>query len=151
MRNPSVSAGCFNGGWTGNVSTAEAAESHPIPWAAALGAMEAAGAAGVDGLWFQGGVVHALADTPVARREVEITGEVLKIASGIGALPGEPDKILCVAAGTDGAERFARVRALLGGGVQASVSHPRLLEIVPAGVSKRAAVERRATPRTTSG
>jgi hydroxymethylpyrimidine pyrophosphatase-like HAD family hydrolase len=155
---------CFNGGWVGDVSTGVAVSERRIDRVDALHAMATARDAGVRSMWFTGSAIYALSSDPVVAREASLTGERLEIANTLEELPGEPGKIMCVAPEPSERAAFAVVRGLLGQRLSVSGSHPRLLEIGPLGVSKRAAVEtvaarlgcppenapRRETPRTIS-
>ncbi len=132
---------CFNGGWTGNITTGAALESHPLPREAALRAMQEASDLGLAAMWFAGDAVHVLAGNAMVRQEAAITGEPLHVAECLDALPASPGKILCVADPDEASGHFAVLRQRLAGVVEAAGSHPRLLEIGPLGVSKRRAVE----------
>jgi len=132
---------CFNGAWIGDVSTGVARMDQRIARPEALEVMAAANDGGIRPMWFAAGAIHALAYDPVVAREAGVTGEPVEIAGTLAGLPGEPGKIMCVAA--DPAERahFETVRTRFGARLSISSSHRRFLEIGPQGVSKRAAAE----------
>jgi Cof subfamily protein (haloacid dehalogenase superfamily) len=132
---------CFNGGWIGNVATGASIHQAPIERAAALAAMIAAQAEGTNPMWFTATGIHALEITESIRREAAITGEALHVAADPAELPGEPGKIMCVAANPADAAGFQRLRERLGSGLSVASSHTRLLEIGPLQVSKRSAIE----------
>jgi Cof subfamily protein (haloacid dehalogenase superfamily) len=130
---------CFNGGWIGDTSTRLAWREKRIARCDALEVMEAAAQAGLRPMWFSGSAVHALADDPVIMREAAVTREPVEFAECLDALPGEPGKIMCVAATTADRQGSEALRRHFGERLAISASHPRLLEIGPQGVSKRAA------------
>ena len=132
---------CFNGGWIGDVSTGVAVSERRIDRADALHAMATARDAGVRPMWFTGSAIYALSSDPIIAREARVTGERLEIADTLEELPGEPGKIMCVAPDPSERAAFAVIRQQLGERLSVSGSHPRLLEIGPRGVSKKAAVE----------
>ncbi|MER9059927.1 Cof-type HAD-IIB family hydrolase [Mesorhizobium sp. M0520] len=131
---------CFNGAWIGDVSTGIAVSEQRIGRADALHAMALAQAAGVRPMWFTGTAIHALAEDPVIVREAGVTNEPLLLADAMEDLPGAPGKIMCVAAQPAGRVAFGALRANLGNRLSVSGSHPRLLEIGPADVSKKVAI-----------
>lgn len=130
---------CMNGGWVGNVSTGAILRTSPLDRPLALTAMEAAARLGLNPMWFAGEAVEVLENNSLVRREAAITDEPLQVVAGIEALQGAPGKIMCVAEGPKALSGFDRLRAELGDRLSVSGSHPRLLEIGPAGVSKRSA------------
>ncbi|MBX3567480.1 MAG: Cof-type HAD-IIB family hydrolase [Rhizobiaceae bacterium] len=130
---------CFNGGWSGNVSSGVQRSSQPIARGDALIAMAAAHDAGLRPMWFTSLGIHALGDDELVAREAAATGETLSVAETIDKLPGAPGKIMCVSADPSAQERFAALRSQLEDRLTVSASHPRLLEIGPLGVSKRGA------------
>jgi Cof subfamily protein (haloacid dehalogenase superfamily) len=132
---------CFNGGWVGDVSTRIAWHEQRIPRTDALEAMAEAEQAGLRPMWFSGSAVHALSDDPLILREAAITREPVQLAGGVEELPDEPGKIMCVAAAPADREGFDALRRRFGARLSVSGSHPRLLEIGPPDVSKRAAAE----------
>jgi Cof subfamily protein (haloacid dehalogenase superfamily) len=132
---------CFNGGWIGDVSTPTAWRDTRIPRGDALELMDAAEQAGLRPMWFGGSVIHALSDDPLIAREAAVTREAVQLAVSLEALPGQPAKIMCVAATEADREGFEALRSRFGAGVSVSGSHPRLLEVGPRGVSKRVAAE----------
>lgn len=132
---------CFNGGWIGDLGTGEARVSTPIPRDEALAVMAAAQESGVVALWYGAGGISTIGEHPLAVREAKITGESLRVVSAIAGLPGEPGKIMCVRADPDDDTGFAAMRLRFSDRLAVAGSHPRLLEIGPQGVSKRAAVE----------
>jgi HAD superfamily hydrolase (TIGR01484 family) len=132
---------CFNGGWIGDVSSGTAWHEQRIPRADALEVMEAAAQAGLRPMWFGGSAIHALSEDPLIAREAAVTSESLQLAVRLEGLPGEPGKIMCVAAAAADREGFEALRTRFGERLSVSGSHPRLLEIGPRGVSKRVAAE----------
>ncbi|MGJ7037405.1 Cof subfamily protein (haloacid dehalogenase superfamily) [Shinella sp. BE166] len=132
---------CFNGGWIGDLDTGEAHVSTPVPRDDALAVMAAAQEIGVVALWYGAGGVSTTGEHPLALREAKITGENLRVVDGLADLPGEPGKIMCVRADPDDDTGFAAMRLRFFDSLAVAGSHPRLLEIGPQGVSKRAAVE----------
>jgi Cof subfamily protein (haloacid dehalogenase superfamily) len=132
---------CFNGGWIGNVATGASIFQAPIERAAALVAMIAGKAEGVNPMWFTPSDIHALEITESIRREAAITGEALHVVSNPADLPDKPGKIMCVAANPGDVSGFQRLRERLGSELSVASSHKRLLEIGPLQVSKRSALE----------
>ncbi|WP_439622264.1 Cof-type HAD-IIB family hydrolase [Shinella sp.] len=132
---------CFNGGWIGDLGTGEAHVSTPVPRDDALAVMAAALEIGVVALWYGAGGVSTIGEHPLAVREAKITGESLRVVDAVADLPGEPGKIMCVRADPDDDTGFAAMRLRFSARLAVAGSHPRLLEIGPQGVSKRAAVE----------
>jgi hydroxymethylpyrimidine pyrophosphatase-like HAD family hydrolase len=92
-------------------------------------------------MWFSHLAIHALSDDPVIAREAAVTREPLELAEGLETLPGEPGKIMCVAATQADRDAFEALRDRFSARLSVSASHPRLLEIGPRDVSKRAAAE----------
>lgn len=132
---------CFNGGWIGDLGTGEAHVSTPVPRDEALAVMAAAQEIGVVALWYGAGGISTMSGHPLAVREAKITGEGLHIVDALADLPGEPGKIMCVRADPDDDTGFAAMRLRFSHRLAVAGSHPRLLEIGPQDVSKRAAVE----------
>jgi Cof subfamily protein (haloacid dehalogenase superfamily) len=132
---------CFNGGWIGDVTTGIAWRETRIPRAGALEVVTAAHKACLRPMWFTGGGIHALSADPLIAREADITGETVQVQDGIGGLPGEPGKIMCVAATPAEHEGFEAMRLRFAEHLSVLRSHQRLLEIGPRGVTKRAAAE----------
>ena len=131
---------CFNGGWIGNVSTGVALSEQRIGRTDALQTMATAQAAGVRPMWFTGHAIYALAEDPIIVREAGVTNAPLIVAKALEDLPGEPGKIMCVAAQPTDREAFGALRVQLAGCLSVSGSHPRLLEIGPLGISKKTAI-----------
>lgn len=132
---------CFNGGWIGDLGTGEAYVGTPVPREEAVAVMAAAQEIGVVALWYGAGGISTIGEHPLAIREAKITGESLRIVSALADLPGEPGKIMCVRADPDDDTGFVAMRLRFSARLTVAGSHPRLLEIGPQGVSKRAAVE----------
>jgi len=82
-----------------------------------------------------------LDDNETVVREARITAEPIAVASHVDGLPDEPGKIMCVAPDPSDRRAFDLLREQFGSRLSVSASHPRLLEIGPAGVSKRTALE----------
>jgi Cof subfamily protein (haloacid dehalogenase superfamily) len=132
---------CFNGGWIGSLKTGVAEYDATIPRDHAIEAMKAAAAAGMDPMWYAADGIHVLDKTAVVEREAGITGEALRVAANAEALPGSPNKIMCVAWTAEGQEAFGKIRDGFAGRMAMTRSHARLLELGPAG-SKAVAARR---------
>jgi Cof subfamily protein (haloacid dehalogenase superfamily) len=132
---------CFNGGWIGDVSTGIAWRESRIPRGGALDVMHAAAESSLRPMWFTGAGIHALCGDPLITREADITGETVQVQDGIDGLPGEPAKIMCVAATPAERDGFEAMRHRFAGRLSVLRSHQRLLEIGPQGVTKRSAAE----------
>ncbi len=130
---------CFNGGWIGSLRDDRALASTPISRDEALQAMAAAEGLGVTALWYGPQGIATVGGSPLAEREAGVTGEPLARVDRIADLPGAPGKIMCVREGESGGG-FEELGRMLGDRFAVAASHPRLLEIGPSGVSKRAAI-----------
>lgn len=130
---------CFNGAWIGNVANGQATFSMKIDGAIARQVMETAYIARLNPLWFSGEAVHVVERNASIERETAKTGEPVVVAP-LSDLPDAPHKIMCVADQAEDQLKFERLRATFGQTLTVARSHPRLLEIGPKAVSKRAAV-----------
>ena len=130
---------CFNGGWIGNPRTGESVHNHVIPRELAADVFRYAEALGVTVLWYAGNDVFATQDNEVVTKETGITGEVLRHVKAVQEIPGEPNKIMCVAWDVEGQGQFDKIRNAFSRHMQLSRSHARLLEISPKGVDKAGA------------
>lgn len=127
---------CFNGGWIGNPRTGESTLNQVIPRELATDVFEFATARDVTVLWYTGNEVFATQDNEVVTGETGITGETLRRVTSVADIPGEPNKIMCVAWHAVGQLQFEAIRNAFAGKVQLSRSDARLLEISPQGVDK---------------
>ncbi|SCB58593.1 hypothetical protein GA0061105_10560 [Rhizobium aethiopicum] len=126
---------CFNGGWIGRPLEQAAISEAKIARRIALSVMAETRRLGIASMWYRDDAIFTLDNSPLVRREAEITGESVFEVVDLNDLPGQPFKIMCARPLPEGGG-FDALRARFSPLCEMTGSNWRLLEITPTGVSK---------------